>query len=335
MTTYAHDPIASTIVAAWPTGAGSLARRVARVPTHVDDEGARHLAQALDDFSARAWLGYTDPGLVAVEPTVVARALTRPNLPCDGILHFSEDPVEEAAHAVGRHLTGIGTSGFREAIGREVAAECDAVCAAERGDLSGRAQQAVALSRADASPVQVAAADALFQEIPMGCERLFTDVEPTAASVAGTHWLQAAAEVTGTLCDRDPEQVLALADEINGGSRMVARRVLSQLVERSAQDVVGDLIRAAVLASRGYLTIRPEGLEEEPVVTLLDPACPGRCLLEGIVDGIQACFTVYLDEVTARERPGRDAKWSGLDWAEEVRQRFDGAVRGVAVAAVS
>src|SRR5947199_92941 len=77
----------------------------------------------------------------------------------------------------------------------EVAAEVAAVESAELGDLSGRARQAVSLTREDASPLQVAAADRLLADDPFGSRKLFTDVDPTSAAVAAAHWLYAAASI--------------------------------------------------------------------------------------------------------------------------------------------
>jgi uncharacterized protein YciW len=77
---------------------------------------------------------------------------------------------------------------------------------AERGDLSGRARQAVALSRADVSPIQVAAAHDLFQEHPLGSPKLFEVVDPAAAAVAAAHWLQAAADVAAEVAGCAPDE---------------------------------------------------------------------------------------------------------------------------------
>lgn len=55
----------------------------------------------------------------------------------------------------------VGDVEVRDAVRADVEAESHAVEMAERGDLAGRAGQAAVLSRSDASPVQVAAADGI------------------------------------------------------------------------------------------------------------------------------------------------------------------------------
>jgi hypothetical protein len=67
--------------------------------------------------------------------------------------------------------------------------EIAAIERAELGDLSGRAAQAVLLTRQDASPVQVAAADTLAGSL-LGGDQLLT-LDPTAACGAAAHWLYA------------------------------------------------------------------------------------------------------------------------------------------------
>ena len=67
-----------------------------------------------------------------------------------------------------RVLHEIGDAGFTAAVRAEVAAESTAVEQSELGDLSGRARQAVVLTRADASLLQVTAADRLLEADPLG-----------------------------------------------------------------------------------------------------------------------------------------------------------------------
>jgi hypothetical protein len=52
-------------------------------------------------------------------------------------------------------LRQVGDPALRQAVLAEAGQEIEAVAAAERGELSGRAVQAVVLDRVDASPVQV------------------------------------------------------------------------------------------------------------------------------------------------------------------------------------
>jgi hypothetical protein len=67
----------------------------------------------------------------------------------------------------------------------------------------------------DASPAQVAAADALFKVSPPGAAELFTTLDPAAACVAAAHWLTAAATVVGDLAEVDPAAVFAESDNIS------------------------------------------------------------------------------------------------------------------------
>jgi hypothetical protein len=103
--------------------------------------------------------------------------------------------VEESAHRVGRALHELGRTALTNQVTAELRAELRAVEQAELGDLSGRGQQAVVLTRADASPAQVAAADRLLHKDPLGSSALMSDLDPTAAAVAAAHWLDASAAV--------------------------------------------------------------------------------------------------------------------------------------------
>ena len=353
MTTYAHDSTARTIIAFWTTGAGSAACRVARVPVSADDALARHLAQALDRLSDLIWSSYSDPGSVDLVPDNLTRTVRRPNMPVSLMVRVAEDPVEEAAHVVGRLLVEIGSPTLTDAVAREVLADCAAVRAAERGDLGGRAQQGVAHSRWDAPAAQVARAHAVMHAVPLGSERLFTDVEPTAAAVAAIDWLRAAAAVTSRLTGHAPADVLALAEVCGDTVLGVARKVLELLDRdggRPALHVARDLLSGAFLAGNGIVqagprlgraTTVPPGTDpddeverfgdlvevEDLVCTAVHPKEPGRSLLEGVIAGIQGCFEVYLDAVTERERPDPDPRLTGPQWSEEVRRRSDADVR--------
>lgn len=338
MTTYAHHPAASTIVATWPTGAGSVADRVTRIPPGCDDARARHLAQALDQLSEHLWVAYTTPWPDELDAGRLAAILRRPNMPVGDLLRIAEDRRDEAAHHVGRLLAEIDDRGCREAVVREVEAECRAVHAAVAGDLTGRAQQAVTRIRHDVLPAQFEAAHALLHSVPMGSESLFTDVEPLAASVAALEWLGAAVLVTARLDgSTSAAALLARAQLVSERDLRVAVAALDHHVS-NGEGVVRDLLQEALLAAVGYFAgaadegPRPGGHEcddHRAGSTVLDPAEPGRSLLEGIVAGIQGCFEVYLDETTGRERPDPDPRVTGPHWAEEVRQRFDAEVRDV------
>ncbi|WP_250287180.1 MULTISPECIES: hypothetical protein [unclassified Frankia] len=230
MSRYAYDPGQRALLVSWATGTGDLAATVATLPTAVVERDAFRLAEQLTFLAAAAWRTYTHPASAtpslrvgsegwrrASDRTAFASVLAvirRPHLPHNGTLLQSYVIVEEAAHRVGRALHAIGNQNLTEQILADVSAELDAVEQAERGDLSGRARQAIALTRADASPLQVAAADVLLADNPFGDSRLFTEVEPTAAAVAAAHWLHVAATVTARQTGLDPTQVLVEADNI-------------------------------------------------------------------------------------------------------------------------
>ncbi|MGI5518782.1 hypothetical protein [Streptomyces sp. CA-106131] len=132
------------------------------------------MARALTQLSSAAWRTYTHPAGAAasLEPdsegrrreeerkdfSEVVDAITRPNLPSGGTMVVSYSSLLESAHRVGRALHHLDDPQLVTAVATEAAVELAAVDSAELGDLSGRAQQAVLLSREDASPVQVAAA---------------------------------------------------------------------------------------------------------------------------------------------------------------------------------
>src|SRR2546421_6218533 len=69
---------------------------------------------------------------------------------------------------LGRNLHEVGDKKFTAQVATDAEAEIAAIGKAELGDLSGRARQAVVLTRQDASPVQVAAADGLLHQDPLG-----------------------------------------------------------------------------------------------------------------------------------------------------------------------
>jgi hypothetical protein len=189
------------------------------------------LAAELSGLSEALWRCYTHPASAADsldvdtagwrreqtrdEFALVVGHIRRPNLPDEhGSIIVAYDPVEERAHRVGRCLHGAADAELTAAVIAEVAAEMDAVERAELGDLSGRAVQAVQLTRQDASPVQVAAANRLLEANPLGSDDLFLELDPTSACVAAAHWLQAAADVVAQLSGIDPTAVVEEADNI-------------------------------------------------------------------------------------------------------------------------
>ncbi|MGW6788538.1 hypothetical protein [Streptomyces chartreusis] len=217
---------------------------------------------------------------------------------------------------MGRALHRLGDTRLVEAVAAEAAAELAAVESAELGDLSGRSQQAVLLSREDASPVQVAAADHLLQQDPFGPDELFREVDPTAASVAAAHWLAAAAEVTGEASGLDPNQVVLEADNIEELPHESPTLVLGLINDGvSPYDAVTSLVRHAMQVTDGVLpdptalreqledlheTLARYSGEEEPDLTdvalrltPLDPQRPACDLLEDLLTGIHGCWLLH------------------------------------------
>lgn len=336
MTLYAHDPDASTIVACWPTGDGFVAARIAKVPSTWEAESARRTADALTRLSSRLWLAYSE-GTPDVEVDELTVAVRRPHHPLGDLLQVMEDDRVEAAHQIGRLVSRAPGRALRDAVLREVAVEGEAVRSAGDDDLRGRAQQAVTHARPDVSDTQLVTAHSLLYDDPLGPLELFTEVEPHAAAVATLRWLRAAAGYTAALVGHTVPDVVALAEAIEHEDLRVARRVLEMVPGMTDAEVVGDLLREAMCAARGYFVVCPDRPPEpdlpgdehrhRAVSTVLDPQEPERGLLSGLIRGIHGCFRVYIDEITTREHPGVDPRFTGPEWAAQLRERFCAQVR--------
>lgn len=336
MTRYSYDATDRALIASWATGRGDLAHTVARVPPGATDNQALDVVSALTSLSAALWRSYTHPAVAAGDPDAVdteawRRAESRaafamvpdwvaePNLPeADGSLLMAYDQVEESAHSVGRTLYGIGDAELTEAVTGEVEVEIAAVQSAELGDLCGRAQQAVLLTRADASPVQVAAAHELLAADPLGSIEMFTDLDPTAAAVAAAHWLGAAAAVAADRAGIDPTQVVLEADDIESLCVLTPTLVLERLgIGESSRAIVIDLVEDAMHVAEGLLRDPGEIVERVAQInqqaaelgqhgeemrqallnefraTVLDPARPALDLLEDLLGGIRGCWLLF------------------------------------------
>lgn len=320
------------LMATWGTGEGDLADSIAVLPAGADTSRLLDLARALTEFSDAAWRTYTHPASAAgsLEPNSegwrreeerklfgeVADAITQPNLPSDGAMIVSYNTLLESAHRAGRALHRLGDLELVKTVAAEAAAELAAVESAELGDLSGRAQQAVLLSREDASPVQVASADRLLQQDPFGPAELFVGIDPTAAAVAAAHWLAAAADVTAEVSGYPPVQVVLEADNIEALPHETPTLVLGLINDGvSPYDAVTSLVRHAMHVADGLLpdpsALRDqlEDLEEELAefsgedeadltgvalrLTPLDPQRPARDLLEDLLTGIHGCWLLH------------------------------------------
>ncbi|GAA2213872.1 hypothetical protein GCM10009850_093350 [Nonomuraea monospora] len=354
MTRYAIDPARNVLVALWSTGIGDTTTLVADLPEMEDIGNVRHLAAQLTRLSEICWRSYTHPASAAdqhgphsigwrrqqerdafagVLPTLIAahRTSVRP----------AATQVGRAAHAVAMALHTLGVPGLATHITTDVAAELAAIEQAELGDLSDRAEQAVALSREDASPLHISQADALLRAQPFGCPELLTQIDPAAASVAAAHWYHAAVTVAARHTGLHQVHVVASAEQhskplaleslteitavITSGGR--PRHVVMPLIRNALHVADGHLrgitdIHERVIAAQDLLSKadadHPDlGLEPNTIfvpLTPLDPARPAPDLLDNLLHGIHTCWQVYQDGQTEE---GRD----------ELLQQFLGELR--------
>lgn len=309
MTTYAYLSAARQLLAVWAVGIGQRAEVVADVD-HLPAQHADGLCYRLTRLSECLWDTYVRPVSAADRDDpeelwrrqeardsfeLVFAGLYLPNFPSDdGDLEMTGVPVEDYAHALGRLLSSIDDRELTEAVAAEIGREMRAVESAERGDLSGRAAQAVVLDRLDISPAQVAAADRMLWESPLGSAGLLTSVDPAAACVAAAHWLAAAATVASEVSGVATGKLFGTAER--GAATVpgiVTHGVLAD--HRSPHDVVYGLLRRAIAAKEGR---RPDHPDPSPHrTTPLDPMRPTRDLLEHLLDGIRTCLVVLAQHV--------------------------------------
>ncbi|MFJ2779748.1 Voldacs domain-containing protein [Kitasatospora sp. NPDC087315] len=374
MTRYSIDPERHELIATWGTGEGGLATRIGVLPAGTGTSALLGLARALTQLSEAAWRTYTHPASAASsqEPNSegwrrseerkafdeVPLAITRPNLPQDGMLDVSYSPLVESAHRAGRALHTLDDRELTDAVLAETATELAAVENAELGDLTGRARQAVLLSREGASPVQVAAADRLLEQNPFGPAALLTEIDPTAAAVAAAHWLAAAAEVTAEATGHSPTTLLLEADNSEALPHETPTLVL-ELLEAgvSPYDAVTGLVRHALHIADGLLP-DPAGLREQLEdldddlaehtgpdtdpedtglrLTPLDPRRPARDLLEDLLTGIHGCQLLHeeYDDPDDEDADADEAEDRNDEQAEQHqghgRERFAHLVRETA-----
>ncbi len=212
-----------------------------------------------------------------------------------------------------------------------MAREVAALGAAERGELSGRAEQATGLSHPDPPPVQVAAADAVLRADPLAAPEAFAALDQTAAAVAALHWFAAAVTVTATATAKGvpAPQVIRDADDIEAMPVPTLGEVLNRLHDaaQAPHEIVVELVCAAQLAATGQIPDPEElladyaaaleqvehfttrGLVNDPGpllpkrVCLLDPARPAPDLLEDLLIGIGGCLWLYSEHVEDDQRP--------------------------------
>ena len=334
MTRYAVNIEQRLLVATHATGAGDVAFTVAALPAELAQDAALRVAMCLDGLSRVMWRCYTHPAEAAGDDLSdntegwrrqlsreefgqVLAIIDKPTLPeGDGGLFVGYDPFAESTHWLGGSLHAIADKTFTAAVQTDVSAEIEAIERAELGKLSGRAAQAVQLSRTSASPAQVSAADALLRAEPLGGIELFTAVDPTSAAVAAAHWLHAAATVTAEASGYDVTQIVQIADDIEAVPTASPTLVL-ELMEAGASpnDTVTALIGGAIAVAEGQLPNLPglmaalsdavdnakrlddedmlERLVAEIRTTPLDTSGPAIDLLEDLLTGIYACALLY------------------------------------------
>lgn len=374
MTRYAFDPIDHKLIAAWGTGQGDRASTV----TVLDEvTGAAHglaLACTMSILANELWRAYTEPAADLGDETninspawrrartresfaEVPEALVNPNLPENGMLLVNYEPVIDSAHQLGRVLHEIGDHDLTATVRLDIEEEIAAIERAECGDLEGRARQAVLLSRPEASPAQVSAADAILREDVLGGAELFTDLDPAASAVAAVHWLYAAALVTGERSGIDPTNVVKTADVMQALPYRTPTLVLEQLADgRNPYSVVVSLIRDAAAVAKGVApdidaliaelaefseaqgeadeegedgAFGADDLDEAQAGLRLTPLNPARAaldLLEDLLTGIFGCFLVF------KEYAGTDDLYTDGDedadeeayraWNDRIRAEF-------------
>lgn len=343
MTLYANAAD-GTLLRVQPGIDGNLAQPVVAVRTH-----GRRLAALLTILSEALWRGYTHPPAAAeddMSPNTegwrrqherdlvaqleeVLKDETPTSDSTDAYL-VSYQPLEEVARQIARVLTAIGELEVRAAVVAELRAEVEAVHQAEAGDLRERAAQALLLTRSTTNPLHVVAAEQALSATPYGGGALLR-IDPAAASVAGARCLLAAASVAGEVAGVPTARVIEESDNIEAVPVLTPTHVLEQMeVGAAAEDVVHQLLAEALAVAEGRvldadelidrLTIDPhdhphlraedlEVLRSDQRLCLLDPRRPALDLLEDLLSGLQACWTLWSDAIDGEE-PELSVFWS-------------------------
>jgi hypothetical protein len=362
MTIYGIDGDRRLLIATWQVGRGGVAQTVATMPADVTAEHGAELTEGLSALSATLWKSYARADAAASPATIsddahldrgearidriAAMVQRRNSAAADAHIAFY-DPVDNAAHQIAKALDLIGSADLDVAVLAEVRHEVASVEAAGRGDLSGRARQAVTLSPLDVSPVQIVAADQAIHRDPFGGEELFTTLDPTAAAVAAAHWLEAATSVVADISGILSTEVLRAADDIEALPHAAATAVLEMMSLRcSARDAVVDLVEQATAIADGEAVDLHEARDaiaeairlteadggslddlehvERVRLTPLDPHRPAPDLLEQLVAGIRGCWAVYAECI---DREATHVQGSDAPHGSSVQREFLDAVR--------
>jgi hypothetical protein len=364
VTCYAFDETRHALIATWGTGAGDVAVTVAELSPSSTTEQGVDLAHALTQLSSYAWRCYTHPARPEDSSTpngegrrrseerkafaTVVSAIEKPHLPDpDGCVTECYSPIMESAHDVGRALHALDDADLTRLVISDVEHELATIEQAEQGALSGRASQAVELTRPYPSSQQVAAADEVFRAHPCGSSELFTRFDPTSAAVAATHWLYAAARVASERSETPVERVIREADGIEALNTETPTRVLEFLVMGFPPGlIVTQLVSEAMRIAEGVIP-NPKGAistirkaerfkarygGSDPIrITPLDPTRPARDLLGDLFDGIRGCWLLYEESAWgAPDMPDGDDDLD--DHSPSIRARFENEVRALAAA---
>jgi hypothetical protein len=327
---YGFEPESRTLSVSWSVRRARRVKVVAMLPDGVLAQDVDRLAWALEGLSEALWDTYVHPasqfgdpeeanteawrwGLERAAFEEALAAVRAPYLPEHGMLTVSYCRVKECGHRVGRalHALDLGPE-FAALIAAEVECEQAAVEAAEAGDLTGRAAQAVVLSRIGASPTQIEVAWQALLADPLGCHPvLLTEFEPSAAAIAAARCLRCAAEITAEVSGVDWTDVVMEADNIEALPVLTPSTVLALLAEGSSEwETVTGLLREAHAVAEGKLSglgqlasvveqvrrLSEAGVGDEALelrLTPLDPRRPAPDLLEDLLTGIDGCFLLW------------------------------------------
>jgi hypothetical protein len=353
MTRLAFDAGRRALVRVWSTVEGDAASDVLVVDASVPEDVVFDAVRTFTSLSRVFWRTYTHPASAALDDlspntegwrregerealAEVGKILRHPNLPSGGMIVQSYVPTEEAAHALGRALHDAASPELTGAIVAEAEAEVRAIESAESGIFEGRSAQAVLLTRAEAAPGQVAAADELLNADPYGSSDLQARIDPTSAGVAAAYWLLCAAEVAAEASGDEVERIVLEADNIEALPVETPTAVLTRLVdEESPFDVVVDLVREAMEVAEGRVDpallggSARSGSDDDVRFCLLDPSRPGPDLVEDLLGGVHGAFLIWDeiapdDELEPDENPLDD---EGEAYYLKRREEFAGRVR--------
>lgn len=330
MTKYVIDDARQEIIATWETGIGGQARLVARLPHAVSPDPNLPLGAALADWLGRlseaAWRRYTGddvdaddvysdgPEDEANRGSEINNVVARISDPGDAH-HTSYDPQFWYAERIGHFLREVGSADLTSAVTQEVRYELTAVSSAELGDLTGRAAQAVVLTRSGASPTQVDAAwRALDSDLLGSASTLMTQYDPASAAAAAAAWLNAAAHVASETSGTHWTAIIQEADDIEALPVETPTEVLKLIDEGATpHEAVDTLIDEARRVGRALLP-NPERIADQVAdiyaftqqhpdsrdaildqakLCVLDPARPAPDLLEDLLSGIRGCWLVW------------------------------------------